>query len=162
MTSSAIGNILSSSVVLTCVTHSDCNSLQYAVVLIGWRTVHISKGEYQNFKAWVIDITFWISSTPTPIPALILVYSFWIHFSPPILGLGRQKINILTAVEISFSSVQFSCSVVSDSLWPHGLQHARPLCPSRTPRVYSRSLLMYIDSVLPSNHLILCHPLLLL
>ena len=27
-------------------------------------------------------------------------------------------------------SVQFSCSVVSDSLWPHGLQHARPPCPS--------------------------------
>ena len=30
-------------------------------------------------------------------------------------------------------SVQFSCSVVSDSLWPHELQHARPPCPSPTP-----------------------------
>ena len=30
-------------------------------------------------------------------------------------------------------------SVVSDSLWPHGLQHARPPCPSPTPRVYSDS-----------------------
>ena len=30
-------------------------------------------------------------------------------------------------------SVQFSCSVVSDSLQPHGLQHARPPCPSPTP-----------------------------
>ena len=38
-----------------------------------------------------------------------------------------------------FSSVQFSCSVVSDSLWPHGLQHARPLCPSPTPRACSNS-----------------------
>ena len=38
-----------------------------------------------------------------------------------------------------FSSVQFSCSVVSNSLWPHGLQHARPPCPSPTPRVYSNS-----------------------
>ena len=38
-----------------------------------------------------------------------------------------------------WSSVQFSCSVVSDSLWPHGLQHARPPCPSPTPRVYSNS-----------------------
>ena len=36
-------------------------------------------------------------------------------------------------------SVQLSCSVVSDSLWPHGLQHARPPCPSPTPRVYSNS-----------------------
>ena len=31
-------------------------------------------------------------------------------------------------------SVQFSCSVVSDSLWPHGLQHVRPPCPSPTPK----------------------------
>ena len=37
------------------------------------------------------------------------------------------------------SSVQFSCSVVSDSLWPRGLQQARPPCPSPTPRVYSSS-----------------------
>ena len=36
-------------------------------------------------------------------------------------------------------SVQFSRSVVSNSLWPHGLQHARPPCPSPTPRVYSNS-----------------------
>ena len=38
-----------------------------------------------------------------------------------------------------FSSVQFSHPVVSDSLWPHGLHHARPPCPSSTPRVYSNS-----------------------
>ena len=37
------------------------------------------------------------------------------------------------------SSVQFSRSVMSDSLWPHGSQHARPPCPSPTPRVYSNS-----------------------
>ena len=37
------------------------------------------------------------------------------------------------------SSVQFSCSVVSDCSWSHRLQHARPLCPSPTPRVYSNS-----------------------
>ena len=35
--------------------------------------------------------------------------------------------------------VQFSRSVVSDSLWPHGLQHTRPPCPSSTPGVYSNS-----------------------
>ena len=37
---------------------------------------------------------------------------------------------------LQFSSVQFSCSVVSNSLWPHELQHARPPCPSPTARVY--------------------------
>ena len=36
-----------------------------------------------------------------------------------------------------FSSVHFSRSVVSDSMWPHELQHARPLCPSPTPGVYT-------------------------
>ena len=36
-------------------------------------------------------------------------------------------------------SVQFSCSVVSDSLWPNGQKHARPPCPSLTPRVYTDS-----------------------
>ena len=36
-------------------------------------------------------------------------------------------------------SVQFSHSVVSNSLWPHESQHARPPCPLPTPRVYSNS-----------------------
>ena len=35
--------------------------------------------------------------------------------------------------------LQFSCSVMSDSLWPHGMRHARLPCPSPTPRVYSNS-----------------------
>ena len=40
---------------------------------------------------------------------------------------------------IQFSSVHFSRSVVSDSLWPHESQHARPPCPSPTPGVHSDS-----------------------
>ena len=39
----------------------------------------------------------------------------------------------------SFSSVQFSHSVMSDCLQSHGLQHARPPCPSPTPGIYSNS-----------------------
>ena len=42
----------------------------------------------------------------------------------------------------SLCSVQFSLSVVSDSLWPHGLQHAKPPCPSPTPGVYSNFYLL--------------------
>ena len=38
-----------------------------------------------------------------------------------------------------FSSVQFSCSVLSDSLWPHESKHTRPPCPSPTPGVYPYS-----------------------
>ena len=58
---------------------------------------------------------------------------------------------------LTVSSVQFSCSVMSNSLWPHGLWNTRPPCPTPTPRVYSNS-----ESVMTSSHLILCHPLLLL
>ena len=56
-------------------------------------------------------------------------------------------------------SVQFSRSVMSDSLWPQGLQHPSPPCPSPTP---SPPKPMSIESVMPSNHLILCRPLFLL
>ena len=59
------------------------------------------------------------------------------------------------------SSVHFSCSVMSDSLSPHGLHHARHSCPTPTPRACSNSCPL-IESVMLSNHLILCHPLLLL
>ena len=49
-----------------------------------------------------------------------------------------EKIK-LTKLSVQFSSVQFRHSVVSDSLQPHELQHARPPCPSPTPRVHSNS-----------------------
>ena len=42
-------------------------------------------------------------------------------------------------LQFSRKWVQFSCSVMSNSLRPHGLQHARPPCPSPTPGVYSDS-----------------------
>ena len=55
--------------------------------------------------------------------------------------------------------MQISRSVMSDSLRPHESQHTRPPCPSPTPRVHSDSR---PSRVMPSSHLILCHPLLLL
>ena len=52
-----------------------------------------------------------------------------------------QSIGVLASASILpvYQSVQFSCSVVSDSLWPHGLHYARPPCPLPTPGVYSNS-----------------------
>ena len=50
----------------------------------------------------------------------------------------RSRSGTLISV-IQFSSVQFSRLVVSDSLLPHESQHARPPCPSPTPRVHSDS-----------------------
>ena len=61
--------------------------------------------------------------------------------------------------EVQFSSVQFSFSVVSDSLRPHGLQHTRLPCPSQSPGACSNSSIQWM---VPSNYLILCRPLVLL
>ena len=46
----------------------------------------------------------------------------------------------LSGAWVTRSVVQFSRSVVSDSLQPHGLQQARPPCPSPTPRVYEKEM----------------------
>ena len=54
--------------------------------------------------------------------------------------------------------IQFSLSVMSDSLRPYGLQHARLHCPSQSPGVCS-DLYKSIEPVILSNNLILCHPL---
>ena len=53
------------------------------------------------------------------------------------LRVNIQKTKIMSSSSIS--SVQFSRSVVSDSLRPHELQHGRPPCPSPTPGVHSDS-----------------------
>ena len=97
--------------------------------------------------------------TPGPLPDSgieLLPLLYWLADSLPLCHLGspseRGHLNL---------SVQFNHSVVSDSLWSHGLQHAKLPCPSPTPGAYSRSKLMSIESVMTSNHLILCHPLLL-
>ena len=57
-----------------------------------------------------------------------------------------RTFQVKRAIKLSFVmlmrwlwEVQFSHAVVSHSLWPHGLQHARPPCPSSTPGVYSNS-----------------------
>ena len=57
---------------------------------------------------------------------------FWSLYSLPIF-------HVSTSLWILFSSVQFSHSVMSNSLQPHESQHARPPCPSPTPGVHSDS-----------------------
>ena len=93
-------------------------------------------------------------------PPAILSMSTILEFLPealtPALGYHIRRTTVFkissdTTIQFSsfhFSSVQFSCSVMSNSLWPRGLQHARPPCPSPTPRVYS-------DSCPPCQW---CHP----
>ena len=75
---------------------------------------------------------WWQCNSPTNFWAALLVsQSLWEIFFPFPEGEHRFVTQ--------FSSVHFSCSVVSDSLRPHGLQHTRPPCPSSTPRVHPNS-----------------------
>ena len=58
------------------------------------------------------------------------------------LSLNLPHLHLFLSFPYNLSlhgSVQFSCSVVSNSLQPHGLQHARLPCPSPTPGVYPNS-----------------------
>src|SRR5574340_822725 len=66
---------------------------------------------------------------------------------PKVTGTSGEKVVIL---------LLFSCCAVSDSSRPHGLQHTRLPCPSLSPGVCSK--LMSIESMKPSNQLILCRP----
>ena len=74
--------------------------------------------------------------------------------------------SVLNFTSIEFNSVQFSHSVMSDSLQPHESQHTRPSCPSQTPRVHpnpcpssrwchptiSSSVLPFFSCPNPSQH----------
>ena len=78
--------------------------------------------------------------------------------SPDLSGKSHYPIWVPSSLHTVFSSVQFSRSVMSDSLQPRGLQHTRPPCPSPTTRVYSNSC-----SLTPWCHPAIssCRPLLL-
>ena len=69
-------------------------------------------------------------------PWLMVAYldSFWCFGKG--CDINHQGIDSEPGLPSEFSSVQFSHSVVSNSLWPHELQHARPPCPSPAPRVH--------------------------
>ena len=68
----------------------------------------------------------------------------WLGSSEPAWGSGANGVYFFVTLNLHsfptpFYLVQFSRSVVSDSLQPHEPQHTRPLCPSTTPGVYSNS-----------------------
>ena len=70
-------------------------------------------------------------------------HKVWFHLSNYVIFVSDNH---------NFSSVQFSCSVVSDSLRPHESQHTRPPCPSPTPGVQIR-IHRVRDAIQPSHPL---------
>ena len=118
--------------------------------LCGWGNAHFGlAGGFGSFWASTL------SSTPLPLSSSRPTD----HQSSPPQGNSRPCLLVSGPLLTMLSSVQFSRSVVSDSLQPHESQDARPPCPSPTPGLHSDS---YPLSVMPSSHLILCRPLLLL
>ena len=128
----------------------------------GWCELH--KG--REFCVWLMNISY-MCRTVSEVKSFSCVWLFatpWCvaHQAPLFMGFSRQEYwsglpfpspgalpnpgteprspalqaDALTSEPPSVS-VQFSCSVVSDSLRPHEPQHTRPLYPSPTPRVYS-------------------------
>ena len=77
------------------------------------------------------------------------IYYSWYHNSRSYTGIP----NLL-----SECTVWFSHSVMSNSLWLHGLQHARLPCPSPTPRVNSNSVHWVSDVIQPSHPLLSLSP----
>ena len=81
----------------------------------------MKKGTFPNLSLWIkinINIKIAVTEQAKYVPSTLNVISYLIPQQP---------------------SVQFSCSVVSDSLWPHGLQHARLPCPLPSPGACSNS-----------------------
>ena len=68
-----------------------------------------------------------------------LVFQAWFGYFAYVSYLPHGTKSIVLNQCLRFSSVQFSCSIVAESLQPHGLQHTRLPCPSPTPGTYSNS-----------------------
>ena len=71
----------------------------------------------------------------------------------PVLNVESLPLNhkYIFLYSLYINMYQFSCSVVSNSLQPHGLQHARPPCPSPTPGVYSNSCSLSPHPIIASS-----------
>ena len=92
-----------------------------------------------SLKVWSRDLD-WLASSPSAHLPLLLTWHGWLHDALKVNGIKIFAGAFgLRHFIYGFSSVKFSRSVMSDSLWPHGLQHARSPYPSPTPGVYPNS-----------------------
>ena len=89
------------------------------------------------FSEWLLIIVILSAWTSNERDGIIVKNNFiFLKFVPDLTPLKRFAVLHTEANRVHN---QFSCSVVSNSLQPHGLHHARPLCPSPTPGALSNS-----------------------
>ena len=105
--------------------------MKYAIMSI--RKIILSS--VQSLSHVWLFVTLWT----TVRQASLSITNSWSPRKPMSIVSVMPSKHLILCRPLLLSSVQFSCSVVSDSLPPHGLQHARPPCPSPTPRAYSNS-----------------------
>ena len=95
-----------------------------------------------------------------PLPLLPSYFTGWFSKTFPLWALDVSctcewgwarwySMGSALKTSVQFSSVQFSCSDVLDSLQPHGLQHARPPCPSTAPSSVQSNHSVVSDSLWP-------------
>ena len=107
----------------------------------------MNSGGHNSAPNTLFLISLYLCTGKVLLEALLPILKYLINnFYVPVLSDGNRRILFLPSRDFysrswkdQFSSVQFSRSVVSDSLRPHELQHARPPCPSPTPGVHSDS-----------------------
>ena len=109
-----------------------------------WKPNLFTPFSYSLLDSWLFQIIWnsYCSSVPswrTP----------WMEEPGGLQSMGLQRVG--HDWETLIITIQFSHSVVSNSLWPHELQHTRPPCPSPTPGAYPNSC--------PMNRW--CHPTIL-
>ena len=106
-----------------------------------------------RFRHVRLFVTPWIVAHQAPLSMGFSRQEYWSGFAMPSSkgsscpGIKPASLKspalaggfFTTSATWKANSVKFSCSVLSDSLWPHELQHARPPCPSPTPIVHPNS-----------------------
>ena len=103
------------------------------IIARAWKQPRCPSADEWTRKLWYIYTMEYYSTIKKNTFESVLMR--WIKLEPIIQSKASQK----EKHQYSISSVQFSCSVMSDSLRPHELQHARPPCSSPTPGIHSNS-----------------------
>ena len=103
-----------------------------------WRFSNSPSNEHSRLISLRID-WFDIFAVQRILKGLLQSYNLKLSILQPLALFMIQLSHLYMTTRKTISSVQFSHSVLSDSLRPHESQHARPPCPSQTPGVYANS-----------------------
>ena len=111
----------------------------------------------KNHRGMCADaLSLIINFVLSPLNLIVCLTRIWKIINKCISEVILRSRNILESLngKRGYQSVQFNCSVVSDSLWPPGLQHTRLPCPSPTPEFTQTHVHWVGDAIQPSHSLL--------